>query len=233
MIKLLSSFIDAVLAVAKWPVAVLAVLVLPFTVIEANLPFLYTTLLGEGQPFLYGFVPCLVLSFIAVSWFRDSFFSTFEHELTHAVFAWLCFHKVTRFEASDGRNRSSDLENENYLGVVHSTGFNWLISIAPYFSPTLLLPFYPVALLNPPPVFLVLVGMICAYHITSTYRETGLHQTDLKRVGYLFTFMFLPAANLIIYVASIYFFVYDYEVAWQYINNTFIASYEWYRQFLP
>ena len=233
MVKLISSMIDSLLAAAKWPVAFLAVLVLPFAVIEADLPFLWTTLLGEGKPFLYGFVPCLVLSFFAVGWFRDGFFSTFEHELTHAVFAWLCFHKVTRFEASVGRKRSSDLENENYLGVVHLTGSNWLISIAPYFSPTLLLPFYLVALLNPPPVFLVLAGMICAYHITSTYRETGLHQTDLKRVGYLFTFMFLPAANLIIYVASIYFFVYDYEVAWQYINNTFMASYEWYTQFLP
>ena len=233
MFKLLSYVIDTVLTVAKWPIACVAVLVLPFVVIEAELPFLWTTLLGEGKPFLYGFVPFLVLSFLAVGWFRASFFSTFEHELTHAVFAWLCFHKVTRFEASDGRNRSSDLENQNYLGVVHLTGSNWLITISPYFSPTLLLPLYPVALLNPPPIFLVLVGMICAYHITSTYRETGLHQTDLKKVGYLFSFMFLPAANLIIYVASIYYFVYDYEVAWQYINNTFIASYEWYTQFLP
>lgn len=233
MLKLLSSIIDTVLAVIKWPVAALAVLILPFALIEANLPFLWTTLLGEGKPFLYGFIPFSVLSFLAVGWFRGSFFSTFEHELTHAVFAWLCFHKVTRFEASDGRNRSSDLENQNYLGVVHLTGSNWLISISPYFSPTLLLPFYLVALLNPPPVFLILVGITSAFHITSTYRETGLHQTDLKRVGYLFSFMFLPAANLIIYVATIYYFVYDCEVAWQYIKNTFVASYEWYTQFLP
>jgi hypothetical protein len=233
MVKLISGMIDSLLAVAKIPVAVLAILVLPFAVIEANFSFLWATLCGEGQPFVYGFVPILILSFLAVGWFRDSFFSTFEHELTHAVFAWLCFHKVTRFEASDGKNRSSDLGNQNYLGAVWHTGNNWLISIAPYFSPTLLLPFYLVALLNPPPVFLVLVGMICAYHITSTYRETGLHQTDLKRVGYLFSFMFLPAANLIIYVASIYYFVYGHELAWQYINNVFIASFEWYTQFLP
>jgi hypothetical protein len=233
MIKLLSSIIDTLLAVVKWPVAALAVLILPFALIEADIPFLWTSLLGDGRPFLYGFVPCLVLSFLAVSWFRDSFFSTFEHELTHAVFAWLCFHKVTRFEASDGRNSSSDSENQNRLGAVWHTGNNWLISIAPYFSPTFLLPFYLVALLNPPPVFLVLVGMICAYHITSTYRETGLHQTDLKKVGYLFSFMFLPAANLIIYVASIYYFVYSHELAWQYINNTFLASYEFYSQFFP
>ena len=233
MFKLISYIIDTVLTVAKWPIACVAVLVLPFLVIEADLPFLWTTFLGEGKPFLYGFVPFSVLSFLAVGWFRGSFFSTFEHELTHAIFAWLCFHKVTRFEATDGVNRGLDMQEQGYDGALYATGSNWLITIAPYFSPTLLLPFYLVALLNPPPVFLVLVGMICAYHITSTYRETGLHQTDLKRVGYLFTFMFLPAANLIIYVASIYFFVYDYEVAWQYINNTFIASYEWYRQFLP
>jgi hypothetical protein len=102
MIRLLSSIIDTLLAVVKWPVAALAVLILPFALIEADIPFLWTSLLGDGRPFLYGFVPCLVLSFLAVSWFRDSFFSTFEHELTHAVFAWLCFHKVTRFEASGG-----------------------------------------------------------------------------------------------------------------------------------
>jgi len=233
MVKLISSMIDSLLAAAKWPVAFLAILILPFAIIEIDPPYLLATLLGVGQPFLYGFVAYLLLSLLFPSIFRGKFFSTFEHELTHAVFGWLCLHRVTRFEASDGINRGTDLEEQGYLGVVHLSGSNWLITIAPYFFPTLLLPLYLVALLNPPPVFLVLVGMICAYHITSTYRETGLHQTDLKRVGYLFSFMFLPAANLIIYVASIYFFVYDYEVAWQYINNTFMASYEWYTQFLP
>mgnify|MGYP003706133265 CR=1 FL=1 len=233
MVKLISNMIDSLLAVAKWPVAILAILILPFAIIEIDPPYLLATLLGVGQPFLYGFVAYLLLSLLFPSIFRGKFFSTFEHELTHAVFGWLCLHRVTRFEASDGINRGTDLEEQGYLGVVHLSGSNWLITIAPYFFPTLLLPLYLVALLNPPPVFLVLVGMICAYHITSTYRETGLHQTDLKRVGYLFSFMFLPAANLIIYVASIYFFVYDYEVAWQYINNTFMASYEWYTQFLP
>jgi hypothetical protein len=135
---------------------------------------------------------------------------------------------VTRFEASDGINRGTDLEEQGYLGVVHLSGSNWLITIAPYFSPTLLLPLYLVALLNPPAVFLVLVGVICGYHLTSTYSETGLYQSDIQKVGYLFTFMFLPAANILVYGASLYYFIHGYGVARQYVFNVFIATFEWF-----
>lgn len=91
-----------------------------------------------------------------------------------------------------------------------------------------MLPLYLVALLNPPSGFLVLVGVICGYHLTSTYSETGLYQSDIKEVGYLFTFMFLPAANILIYGASIYYFIHDYGIARQYVLNVFAASLDWY-----
>jgi hypothetical protein len=225
---LLSKFLNGVVHVCKWPLAIAAVILAPFAIIEIDLPFLYATLLGVGQPFLYGFMAYLLLGLCFRAKFRDNFFSTFEHELTHAIFAWLCLQRVTRFEASDGSDRSTESHAKGYLGVVHLSGTNWLISIAPYFFPTLLLPLYWVAWFTPPPGLLALVGVICAYHITSTYRETGLHQTDLKQVGYLFAFMFLPTANILIYAASLYYFMHGYHVARQYVFNVFIATFEWF-----
>ena len=228
MLTLLSNLLNAFISVCKWPVAVVALVILPFAIIEIDPPYLLATLLGVGQPFLYGFIAYLLLSLLFPSIFRGKFFSTFEHELTHAVFGWLCLHRVTRFEASDGSNRGTDSQEQGYLGVVHLSGSNWLITIAPYFSPTLLLPLYLVALLNPPAVFLALVGVICGYHLTSTYSETGLYQSDIQKVGYLFTFMFLPAANILVYGASLYYFIHGYGVARQYVFNVFIATFEWF-----
>ena len=44
-----------------------------------------------------------------------------------------------------------------------------------------------------------LFGVLVAYHITSTWRETHRGQTDLQQVGWLYSLLFLPAANVISY----------------------------------
>ena len=77
---------------------------------------------------------------------------------------------------------------------------NWLVTISPYFFPTAsmillvcfwFLPFTGSMNLN------LLLGVSSAYHITSTHRETGGHQTDLQKVGFTFAVMFLPTANIV------------------------------------
>jgi hypothetical protein len=42
-----------------------------------------------------------------------------------------------------------------------------------------------------------LLGIALGYHFVSTYRETHREQTDLKVLGSMFSWMFLPAANLL------------------------------------
>ena len=76
---------------------------------------------------------------------------------------------------------------------------NWLIYLAPYFFPTLTVPIviYLLVVHGATPEWVdALLGATMAYHITSTWRETHREQTDLKKVGFIFAFLFLPAANL-------------------------------------
>ena len=77
---------------------------------------------------------------------------------------------------------------------------NWLIAIAPYFFPTASVAVLAVsAFLDDKWLTIAqgVLGVSLGYHLTSTFAETHSGQTDLKLVGWLFTVLFLPAANLI------------------------------------
>ena len=121
--------------------------------------------------------------------FMGSMFSTFEHELTHAIFAWLSFHRVQNLRVT-----------WNSGGMIQVVGgHNWTIAIAPYWFPTLCLPFMLMSYLGSfggawwiSSAF----GAAYSYHLLSTYRETHREQTDLQYTSFLFAWLFLPTANL-------------------------------------
>ncbi len=119
-----------------------------------------------------------------------SWFSTLEHELTHALFAWLTFHKITDLRAS-------------WRGgghIKYSGSGNWLITIAPYFFPTLpliaILANQIVATTFYAPAMFVL-GATITFHYHSTWVETHSQQPDLIQSGFVFSWLFLPTANLL------------------------------------
>jgi hypothetical protein len=178
----------------KWPVAVVALLLLPYSVLASF--DLLKSIVSAPKPVL----PLLIgLIVYVVLWWRffrrpifGSFLSTLEHELTHALFAILTFHKVTGLRAtwrSGGH-------------VTYRGPGNWLITVAPYFFPTICMFILIVSIFLPAsfgtPIG-VLMGVAIGYHITSTYRETHAGQSDLKKAGWLFCLLFLPAANIISY----------------------------------
>lgn len=190
----ISSALDRVLTVVKWPVA-LAGLVF--------LPGLAMALVAVVRAIVRDPDPCL--GFLAgggiftAAWYLllrrralGSFIVVLEHELTHALFAWLTFHRVVGFRAtlrSGGHVR--------YLGRG-----NWLISIAPYFVPTLSLAAIA-ALRWLPDRYLAYgsaaLGATFAYHVLSTWSETHRHQSDLREVGLVFSAVFLLAANALVW----------------------------------
>jgi Flp pilus assembly pilin Flp len=189
-----SAGIDRVLGWLKWPVAVASFVLLP------GLAFaLYRVVRviylspAPSYAFLAGALAYAVLWYLLLR--RGSvggFFMTLEHELTHALFAWATLHRVIGFRAtmrSGGHIR--------YLGRG-----NWLITIAPYFFPTLSI--IAIAALHWLPDRDIayggaILGATVAYHLLSTWSETHRHQTDLQDVGFLFSALFLPAANAIVY----------------------------------
>lgn len=119
---------------------------------------------------------------------------TFEHELTHLLFGLLFLKRPHSFVVTrhDG-------------GYVEMSGSgNFIITLAPYFFPTVSYLLLPVAFFIPPdylPFFFALLGASVAFHLASTWAELHWQQTDLHKAGILFSLIFLPVANLIFYGA--------------------------------
>ncbi len=185
------SWIDRRMNQLKWPSAALAVVALPlfawaliqllFRVISSPLGLL---------PFAGGLV---VFVLLWRRWLGHSRFGrlaiTLEHESTHALFAWITGHRIVGFRASVGRGGEVRFAGEG----------NWLIVVAPYFFPTAALLLFLIAYLLPFPGLpwqSLLLGVALGYHIVSTIRETHKDQTDIQKLGKLFCWLFLPAANL-------------------------------------
>lgn len=180
-------FFDTVLAWLKWPVAIAALIFLP------GLAYALLVVLrhiaehpGRCLPFLAG-AGGYALLFVGLARRRIGFWTIVEHELTHALFAWATFHRVVGFSAMRGGG------HVRYLGRG-----NWLIAIAPYFFPTFTL--LVIAALSWLPrqhltVGAVVLGVAVAHHVLSTWSETHRHQSDLREVGWLWSWLFLPSVN--------------------------------------
>jgi hypothetical protein len=190
----LSDVLDRGLTLLKWPVALVALALLPGLVLAfGRLVGAMFAAPGPILPFLAGFGAYFVLWLLLLrrpAW--GSLLSTFEHELTHALFAWATAHRVTGLRTSWRGG-----------GEVRFRGRgNWLITIAPYFFPTVSLLLLVVLALVPGRVPLfegALLGITVAYHATSTWLETHRRQPDLAKVTFPFAFAFLPSANLASY----------------------------------
>ena len=182
-----------VLRLAKWPVALAALVALPGAVLGFKDEIEATVDVFEAmRPFLYaagGYAAIWMIVLRPRSMREGSFWSTLEHEATHILFALLTFSQVRELAASSGQG--------GYMK--HRGGDNWLVTIAPYFFPTLSAPVILVTLLlegSEVDVANAVLGVTVAYHITSTYRETHRAQTDLQKVGIRFAWCFLPSANI-------------------------------------
>src|SRR5688572_30092004 len=98
----MAAVVDRLLALFKWPVAAFSLLMLPGTaralgdlaIALSHRRHLYLPLLIGFAA--YGLAWRLFLRHPA--W--GSLLSTFEHELTHAVFAWATLHRVVDFKAT-------------------------------------------------------------------------------------------------------------------------------------
>jgi hypothetical protein len=196
----MNRLIRLLLTIGKWPTALLVAAITPAS--ASVLLNLLKQASGQGfwsSPFAVGFGASTAFWFVFGRNPFIVFWSTMEHEFTHALFAWCTFVPVRKFMTSDG----TTLENgDRTLGEVQLDGSNWLISSAPYFFPTA-----PVALMavtwilsaRSTAIGAGLLGATIAYSILSTWRETHRSQTDLQKVGFPFAWLFLPGANLIAY----------------------------------
>jgi hypothetical protein len=186
--------LDRLLSWLKWPIAVVSLIALPGLLYA--LYFVLRSIVRAPAPlypFLGGAAVFTALWYLLLRG-RSSlgFLATFEHELTHALFALATFHRVVGFRASmrgGGHIR--------YLGRG-----NWLIAVAPYFFPTVSLAVIIVLSYLPGrnvQLGAFVLGATVAYHGFSTWSETHRHQSDLREAGWLFCLLFLSAANALVF----------------------------------
>lgn len=188
------------LASLKWPVAIAVALLTPAATVS------FWQILCAGwtanfwiSPFTIGLVGMFVFMCLFHRRRFVQFWATFEHEFTHALFAWLTLVRVHDFWTSDGGGSSSQ---QRAVGMVRLGGSNWLISVAPYFFPTasalLLVATWLLAEVQTVAAS-ILLGCTTAWCMVSTWHETHVGQQDLKEVGFAFSVLFLPGANIFCY----------------------------------
>jgi hypothetical protein len=185
--------LDGLLAILKWPIAIVALVLAPGLVYASY--FVVRGVLSAPSscvPFAVGAVAVVVLWVALESRRTGAWWTTVEHELTHALFAWATFHRVVGFVAA---LRSGGHIRYNGRG-------NWAIAIAPFFFPTLSLAAIVVLTIAPRHPLWVggfVLGVTVAYHVLSTWSKSLRHHADLRECGWLFSTVFLIAANAFVF----------------------------------
>jgi hypothetical protein len=186
---MMTLYIDKIINFCKWPFAIVCCLAIHPIVMNFIDVFeqWYATVDSMFWVGLVGYGILYRYVFSARMW--GSWLPTFEHELTHAIFAVATLHRVTDFHAS--------YKKGGHIQYVGGEG-NWLITIAPYIFPTFL---FSVILLFPYLIAYewvwIFFGAVFAFQYISTYGEIHSHQPDLQKVGFFFASIVIPVCNLL------------------------------------
>lgn len=143
-------------------------------------------------PFLIGFTAFAFFWLIFKRFLQV--FCTFEHELTHLIVGLLFLKKPKSFNVT--------FTQGGYVEMYG--GSNFLVTLAPYFLPTICYLILPLAWVLPSeslPIFLSILGASMAFHLLSGWQEFHFGQSDLHDAGLIFSVFFLPVANLIFFGA--------------------------------
>ena len=210
--------INKFINILKWPIAIFMLWSIPASVfLLIHFISLQINTANIFSPLLIGFFGYLILWRIIFKRHAiGSYFSTLEHECTHGIFAILTGNSVKGMKVTAHEGGHLSYEGEG----------NWLITVAPYFFPTITVLLMLVRIfIDYNYWFEVIIGASIAFHLTSTYLETHGAQTDLQNVGKKFALLFLPSANIIIYILIIIYVQSGFESlvsAVEYFSNEFI-----------
>ncbi|MFH1541013.1 MAG: hypothetical protein ABID79_04075 [Elusimicrobiota bacterium] len=144
----------------------------------------------------------------------------FGHELTHAFWIILFRGKVKEFNVS------------SKSGSVTTTKSNFLISLAPYFSPVytflIIFIFYLLALIFPVSKYIewlfFLVGFSYSFHIFLTLESLSIDQPDIKKTGKIFSYITIAILNIIVMVIVFKFVIPDKIIIKKYFLESWIIA---------
>ncbi len=186
-------FFGGLLTVVKWPLALVIAALSPALAIE--LWRALSTAMAAHERLAYFFLGLFAYGGLWWAVFRKAsltWLSTLEHELTHCLFAWATGNRVIGLKAT--------LQGGGHMTYRGTP--NWLIHMSPYCFPTVTITllaglyFSDLALRN---WMLCALGASVAYHVTSTWADIHPQQTDFHDAGMIFSLLFLPGANMLMY----------------------------------
>jgi hypothetical protein len=136
-----------------------------------------------------------ILAFTVIWFFylirRGNFWSTLEHEMTHALFATLFLKRIHSMSASRKRG-----------GVIAIEGGNSIIALSPYFFPLAAVIVLLIKFLAPIQLkiyFIFLIGIAYQFHLINLIREIHSGQSDIRASGYVFSILFICFCNLLFF----------------------------------
>jgi hypothetical protein len=181
--------------VPKWLKMIIAVLLLPLCMGAGKALWQVLLTCSRADTFWLP-VLCGAACWLSVFFFlpKPMLAYVFGHELTHALWTWLCGGKVKKLKASSKG------------GHVVVTKNNFLIALAPYFFPIYLLLTIAVYAAGSQiwdwrkaaALFYLLVGASYAFHITFTWHVMETDQTDISQQGYLFSAVVVFLGNVLV-----------------------------------
>ena len=182
------------LGAARWPLGGLALLGLPaaFRSVQDTISPLVK---ADMWPFWVGLCSLLALWFWRWRYSRwGRFITTIEHESLHAIIGMLTLIPVRELKVrEDGSGH-----------VLFEPPGHWLLYLAPYFIPLLLV--IEIALVRllqlPSSPESALLGAILAISLLGHLRQLHPRQTDFRHAGIAFSIIFLPTAFLMCYGAA-------------------------------
>jgi len=184
----------------KWAKFIIALFLLP--VCGATAETLWRVLRAGGHadtvwvPLLAG-AACWLVVFLMLP--KPMWLYVLGHELTHALWTWLCW----------GRVRQLKVSSEG--GHVVVTKDNFLIALAPYFFPlyaVLVVLGFGIGRLiwhwqNYQPWFHLLLGAAYSFHVTLTWHILKTRQSDITSQGYLFSAVVIFLGNTLILLIAL------------------------------
>lgn len=120
---------------------------------------------------------------------RGHFWSTLEHELTHAIFATLFLKKIHSISASRRKG-----------GVISIEGGNTVIALSPYIfplAPSVVLLFLFILPAPFEPYLFFLLGFAYQFHLINLIKEFHLGQPDLQKSGTFFSIILILFFNIV------------------------------------
>jgi hypothetical protein len=179
----------------RWLKNILGLLLLPVCLAAAAALWRVVRASGDAEAFWVMFgagFGCALVVFVLLP--KPMLAYVFGHELTHALWTWLCGGKVTKFKVS------------TQGGHVIVSKTNFLIALAPYFFPVYAVVVvagyalgqwcwrWPVG----SPWFHLALGAAYGFHLTLTWHILETDQTDVSGQGYVFSAAVIYLGNILV-----------------------------------